>query len=241
MIHKSGETFGWISGVRRTEPGWRFTLDKQGDVSGIGARELSKVFLCHPGSAHWDSETPGLCQLSRMTPARVERLEDVELQWFNHVYSAHQDVLVYEEPTKASLTLRKGITKFIVPAAFAVRRFMGVELSYHQLIFVPDPLGAVAAPAGNNGYTINTLLDRAQARVMRRIAALSVQRPSIRRAYASFFQGVTNGRLTFVPPDIEGYIRGVWLRRGDSALLVAGDFVPRWPELTLHQVKQLAA
>lgn len=244
-LPKSGERIGWVRGVRRQlTGGWRFVMDEQGNEVELTAKALRTAYLTHPVATTWQDAVSGSCELDSLTPTALEPLEDIERDWFGRVYSEGQDVLVYCEPRKCSRKLRNGISRFLIPAAFAVHRFMCVELNHPELVFTHDPLGVAASPDGDNGYVVNPLVDRTRAHLMRRLAALGVERPDIRRAYASFFQGATAmQRLTMRLPEVAGYIRGIWLRNADSALLATGEILPSWPETALvaHRASELAS
>ena len=231
--NKSGEHFGWVSGVvRNVMRRWQFLLHEGDRQTTIDAQALQRVFLCHPGSTDRSDSIPGYCQPVSLAPTEVKRLEDVETQWFGRVYSPGQDVLVYRNPERFSRNLRKSVTEFLVPAIVPMRRFLTVELGRADLTFIPDPLGAVATSTGDDGYLVNKLIDRTRYHPARRLGALGVQRPEIRRAYTSFFETLSKtGRLTFTPPAVAGAIRGVWVRIGSSALLVSGEVVPVWPAM----------
>ncbi len=230
-ISKSGEHFGWVSGVvKDLRRRWQFLLHQTEGQTMIDAPALRRVFLCHPASMDGSDPLPGYCQPATLVPTDVKRLEDIEIEWFGKVFSPGQDVLVYQNPEKTSRNLRRTITQFLVPAIVPMRRFLTVELGRADLTFIPDPLGAVATSIGDRNYLVNNLIDRTRYHQARRLGALGAQQPEIRQAYTSFFESLSKtGRLTFMPPAVAGAIRGVWIRLGSSALLVSGEIVPNWP------------
>ena len=225
---------GWVSSVvKDLVRRWQFRLHQGDTETAIDARALRRVFLCHPILADRTDVTAGYCSSASLEPTEARRLEDIESAWFGRVFSANQDVLVYRNPETSSRSMRKRITEFLVPAIVPTRRFLTVELGRSDLTFIPDPLGAIATTTGNDSYLVNSLIDRTRAHPARRLGALGVQRPEIRRAYTGFFETLSKtGRLTFMPPPVVGTIRGIWLCLGSSALLVSGDVVPTWPAIS---------